>query len=158
LITEYEELIKSYNLVSIEDPFDENDFLGWEKMFSLLGKRIQILADDLTVSQIEYIEKAVNQKLANALLLKPNQVGTVSEAINSALFAFSNNWQVQVSHRSGETNSSFISDLAVGLGATQIKSGAPARGERLAKYNKLLKIELNSDLKFVGKKAFPRMK
>lgn len=158
LIAEYEALIKSYNLISIEDPFDENDFSGFKELYSKVGKKIQIIADDLTVSQVLHIKNAVEENLANALLLKPNQVGTVTEAINSALFAFENNWCVQVSHRSGETISSFISDFAVGIGATQIKSGAPARGERIAKYNKLLKIEENSDLKFIGKKAFKKLK
>ncbi len=158
LLNEYKELIKSYNIISIEDPFDENDFLAWKKLFTEMSKRVQIISDDLTVSQVKYVKNAVEQNLANALLLKPNQVGTVSEAIESAIVAFNNDWSVQVSHRSGETNSSFISDLAVGIGATQIKAGAPARGERLAKYNRLLKIEENSDLKFAGKKAFKRLK
>lgn len=158
LIVEYEALIKSYNILSIEDPFDENDFLAWGELNKKIGKKVQILSDDLTVSQIPHIKTAVEKNLANALLLKPNQVGTVTEAIESALFAIENGFEVQVSHRSGETISSFISELAVGIGASQIKAGAPARGERVAKYNKLLKIEENSELGFAGKNAFKKSK
>ncbi|MDD3083876.1 MAG: phosphopyruvate hydratase [Candidatus ainarchaeum sp.] len=158
LLIEYESLLDSYKIVSIEDPFDENDFDGWKQMCSKLGKRIQIVGDDLTVSQSKFIKKAIDQELANALLLKINQVGTITEAIESANLAFSNGWQVQVSHRSGETNEKFIADLAVGLGNGQIKSGAPCRGERLAKYNQLLKIEEDYSIPFIGKNAFSKMK
>lgn len=127
LITEYESLLKSYNIFSIEDPFDENDFDSWKKLFERLGKRIQIMGDDLTVSQKNFVQKAIDEKMANALLLKLNQVGTVTEAIESSNLATKNNWNVQVSHRSGETNEKFIADFAVGLGVGQIKSGAPCR-------------------------------
>ncbi len=156
LIEEYQALLSSYNIVSIEDPFDEEDYDSWKDFFSIAGKKVQILADDLTVSQKVFVEKFAEEKLANALLLKPNQVGTLTEAIESALAAFLSDWNVQVSHRSGETNDSFIADLAVGLGTGQIKSGAPCRGERLAKYNKLLKIEQNHSVGFSGKKAFEK--
>ncbi len=154
LLSEYETLINDYELVSIEDPFDEKDFSAWKEINSKLGKRVQILADDLTVSQKSIIKKAINEKTANALLLKVNQVGTLTEAIESAKLAFDNEWGVQVSHRSGETNDYFIADLAVGIGSKQIKAGAPCRGERLAKYNYLLKIEEEFGLDFAGRKAF----
>jgi len=158
LLDEYLALVDSYPLVSIEDPFHEDDFLGWELICAKIGKRIQIVGDDLTVSQKKYVEESIENKRANALLLKVNQVGTVSEAIESALTAFSAKWGVQVSHRSGETSDYFIADLAVGLGCGQIKSGAPSRGERIVKYNRLLKIEEENEIDFAGKKAFPRLK
>jgi enolase len=154
----YEELLKYYPIASIEDPFDENDFYSWENFYSTYGKRVQILADDLTVTQKNYIVEAIQKKRANALLLKVNQVGTLTEALESARIAFDANWGVQVSHRSGETNDYFIADLSVGLGCGQIKSGAPCRGERMAKYNRILKIWEENKLKFAGKKAFPLLK
>jgi enolase len=154
LLGEYEALIKSYKIISIEDPFDEKHLSAWEGMISKFGKRLQVLGDDLTVSQKDIVEEMIEKKRANALLLKVNQVGTVSEAIDSAKIAFDSNWQVQIGNRSGETNDSFIADLAVGLGGGQIKSGAPCRGERIAKYNRLAKIEEESSLSFAGKKAF----
>jgi len=158
LLDEYFALLDSYPLISIEDPFHEDDFLAWEAICSKLGKRVQIVGDDLTVSQKKYVKESVENKRANALLLKVNQVGTVSEAIESAQVAFDAKWGVQVSHRSGETNDYFIADLAVGLGCGQIKTGAPSRGERIVKYNRLLKIEEENKISFVGKKAFPRLK
>ena len=153
----YEELLKYYPIASIEDPFDENDFYSWENFYSTYGKRVQILADDLTVTQKNYIVEAIQKKRANALLLKVNQVGTLTEALESARIAFDANWGVQVSHRSGETNDYFIADLSVGLGCGQIKSGAPCRGERMAKYNRILKIWEENKLKF-AEKAFPLLK
>ena len=158
LLDEYLALLDNYPLVSIEDPFHEDDFLGWESICSKMGKRVQIVGDDLTVSQKKYVVESIEHKRANALLLKVNQVGTVSEAIESAQVAFEAKWNVQVSHRSGETNDYFIADFAVGLGCGQIKTGAPSRGERIAKYNRLLKIEEENQIPFAGKKAFPRLK
>ncbi len=154
LLAEYEALMSSYPIVSIEDPFNENDFSAWEQMMKKIGKRVQILGDDLLVSQKKYVEEAIEKKRANALLLKLNQVGTLTETISSALTAFEANWKVQVGHRSGETNDYFIADLSVGIGCGQIKAGAPCRGERLAKYNRLLRIEDEFKLPFAGKKAF----
>ncbi|MEK6959301.1 MAG: phosphopyruvate hydratase [archaeon] len=158
LLKEYEALLDSYSIVSIEDPFSENDFASWEELYSRIGKRVQIVGDDLTVSQKAFVEDSIKAKRANALLLKVNQVGTLTEALASAKTATDANWAVQVSHRSGETNDYFIADLAVGLGCGQIKSGAPCRGERLAKYNRLLKIEEDSKIKFAGKSAFKQLK
>jgi enolase len=154
LISEYDELLKCYPILSIEDPFDENDFESWKLINSKMGKKLQIVADDLTVSQKEYVEDSISKKQANTLLLKVNQVGTVTEAIDSAKTAFFAEWNVQVSHRSGETNDKFIADFAVGLGGGQIKAGAPCRGERLAKYNRLLEIDSKQKIPFIGKKAF----
>ncbi len=153
LLTEYEALITSYPIISIEDPFAQNDFGSWTGMVTKLGKRVQIVGDDLTVSQKKYVEESIAAKRANALLLKVNQVGTLTEAIESAKTAYAAGWNVQVSHRSGETCDSFIADLAVGLGCGQIKTGAPCRGERISKYNRLLRISEKVS-EFPGKKAF----
>ncbi|MBT4870871.1 MAG: phosphopyruvate hydratase [Candidatus Diapherotrites archaeon] len=158
LSDEYVALLENYPIISIEDPFHEDDFEAWEQIYSKLGKRVQILADDLTVSNKKYVKEAIDNNRANALLLKINQVGTIAEAIESAKVAYDAKWKVQVSHRSGETNDYFIADFAVGLGCGQIKSGAPNRGERIAKYNRLLKIEEENGIAFAGKRAFPLLK
>lgn len=136
----YLRLIKRYPLVSIEDPFDQDDFYSFAQLHSS-AKGIQIVGDDLLVTNIKKIEMALKQQSCNALLLKVNQIGTITEALEAASLAQKNNWNIMVSHRSGETTDSFIADLAVGIGASQIKSGAPCRSERLAKYNQLLRIE-----------------
>ncbi|MBD3252763.1 phosphopyruvate hydratase [Candidatus Pacearchaeota archaeon] len=139
LIKIYKKLIENYDIISIEDPFDQND---WNS-FSILTSSVdcQVVGDDLLVTNPRRIQKAVREKACNCLLLKVNQIGTISEAIDAARLAKSNKWKIMVSHRSGETEDSFISDLAVGLNADFIKSGAPARGERTCKYNQLLRIE-----------------
>lgn len=136
----YKKLTEKYNIISIEDPFDQNDFEQWQAITSNLGKKIQIVGDDLTVTNTKRIQMAVDKKLCNALLLKVNQIGTLTEAINAAKLARENKWNVMVSHRSGETEDPFIADFTVALGNGQIKLGAPARGERTAKYNQLLRI------------------
>ncbi len=138
----YVELANAYNkLVSIEDPFNEEDFDAFAALKKRLKGRVQIVGDDLLVTNISRIRKAVEHDSVTALLLKVNQVGTVSEALEAADFCKKNNLNIVVSHRSGETEDSFIADLAVGINAGQIKAGAPARGERTAKYNQLLRIE-----------------
>jgi len=138
----YVELAGAYNkLVSIEDPFNEEDFDAFAALKKRLKGRAQIVGDDLLVTNISRIRKAVEHDSVTALLLKVNQVGTVSEALEAADFCKKNNLNIVVSHRSGETEDSFIADLAVGINAGQIKAGAPARGERTAKYNQLLRIE-----------------
>lgn len=139
LLKLYEDLISKYKLVSIEDPFHENDF----EHFRLL-KKVMVVTDDLTVTNIGRIKKAINYKACNCVLLKMNQIGTVTETLKTAEFVFKNKLKAMVSHRSGETCDSFISDLAVGLGCGMIKAGAPARSERLAKYNRLSEISENS--------------
>jgi len=135
----YLKLIDKYPIISIEDPFAEDDWQSWN--YFCKHTKIQVVGDDLLVTNPVRIKKALEIEACNALLLKVNQIGTVSEAIQAAKLAFGNEWNVMVSHRSGETEDSFIADLAVGLGCSQIKSGAPCRGERIAKYNQLLRIE-----------------
>jgi enolase len=155
LIDFYSGLAEKFSVVSIEDGMAENDWNAWKELTAKLGKKIQIVGDDLLVSNIKFIEKAIKEKSCNALLLKVNQIGTVSESIESAKLSFRNNWNVVVSHRSGETEDSFIADLVVGLGTGQSKFGAPARSDRNSKYNQLLRIEeyLNEKGKAVfGKK------
>jgi enolase len=139
LLNYYLQLINKFPIISLEDPFHEDDF----ESFAELTKKtkIQIVADDLTVTHPFRIHKAVENKSANCLLLKVNQIGTLSEALEAADLAMKHKWQVMVSHRSGETEDTFIADLAVALGCGMIKAGAPARGERTAKYNRLLRIE-----------------
>ena len=140
LADKYIDAANAYPIVSIEDPFAEDDF----KNFALLTKkikRVQVVGDDLTVTNPARIKKAITMKACNCLLLKINQIGTITEALKAAKMAKSAGWNIMVSHRSGETTDDFIADLAVGLGNGQIKAGAPCRGERLAKYNRLLRIE-----------------
>ncbi len=137
----YLKLISKYPIISIEDPFAEDDWESWQYFMSKIDlKKTQVVGDDLLVTNTGRIKEALEKKACNALLLKLNQIGTVSEAIDAAKLAFSNNWNVMVSHRSGETEDAFIADLVAGLGTGQIKSGAPCRGERTAKYNQLLRI------------------
>ena len=153
LVDYYDGLCKTFNIVSIEDGMAEDDWDGWVEMNKKLGGRIQITGDDLLVTNINRIEKAVELKAVNSLLLKLNQIGTVSESIDAANTAFKNGWTVTVSHRSGETEDNFIADVAVGLDTGQIKTGAPARSERVSKYNQLLRIEeeLGGKAKYPGK-------
>tara|TARA_B100000315_G_scaffold259833_1_gene317552 strand:- start:5663 stop:6931 length:1269 start_codon:yes stop_codon:yes gene_type:complete len=141
LIDFYRNLVKKYKIISIEDGMAEDHWTGWKQMNKELGNKIQIVGDDLLVTNVDRINQAVEDKACNALLLKVNQIGTVSETIDAANLAFKNKWNVVVSHRSGETEDSFIADLVVGLNANQSKFGAPARSERTAKYNRLLSIE-----------------
>ncbi len=141
LLDYYIGLSKSFGLVSIEDPFFEEDFDMFAEITETLGKRTQIVGDDLLVTNVRRIKAAMDKQACNALLLKLNQIGTVSEAIAAANMCRHKHWNVVVSHRSGETDDSFIADFAVGINAGQIKTGAPARGERTAKYNQLLRIE-----------------
>ena len=146
----YHSLMKRYPIVSIEDPFAEDDWEAWSHFFKTAG--IQIVADDLTVTNPARIATAIEKKAADALLLKVNQIGTLSESIKAAQDSFAANWGVMVSHRSGETEDTFIADLVVGLRTGQIKTGAPARSERLAKLNQLLRIEeeLGDNAVFAG--------
>ena len=137
----YSQLIRTYKIISLEDPFSEDEFGSFARLTKRIGGKVQIVADDLTVTNISRLKTAVLKKSANCLLLKVNQIGTLTESIVAANYAFKNGWGVMVSHRSGETEDAFIADLAVGLGCGQIKLGAPARGERTAKYNRLLRIE-----------------
>ena len=139
LVDYYLRLIKKYKIISLEDPFDQDDYEPWKELTK--KSKIQIVGDDLLVTNKDRITMALKNKLCNSLLLKVNQIGTVTEAIQSAKLSMKNKWNVMVSHRSGETEDTFISDLSIALGCGQIKLGAPCRGERTAKYNQLLRIE-----------------
>merc|ERR1719472_662232 len=137
----YEKFCSDYPVISIEDPFDQDDFPAYGAMTAKIGATCQIVGDDLLVTNPTRVQKAIDEKACNALLLKVNQIGSVSESIAAVNMAKGAGWGVMTSHRSGETEDSFIADLAVGLGTGQIKTGAPCRSERLAKYNQLLRIE-----------------
>jgi enolase len=137
----YDNLCKTFPIVSIEDGMAEDDWDGWVMMTKKLGDRIQITGDDLLVTNVERIKVAIERNACNALLLKVNQIGSVTESIDSASMMYKSGRAVTVSHRSGETEDAFIADVAVGLDTGQIKTGAPARSERLAKYNQLMRIE-----------------
>lgn len=144
----YQRLAEDYPITSIEDPFEQEAFDDFRALKACLPKRVQIVGDDLLATNPARIKRAAEQKSCSALLLKINQIGTISEAIAAAKLAFENSWNVMVSHRSGETTDDFIADLAVGLGTGQLKAGAPCRGERLAKYNQLLRIEEESGISY----------
>lgn len=147
----YRSFVKEYPIVSIEDPFDQDDWDSWAQLTASVP--IQIVGDDLTVTNPKRIASAVEKKSCNGLLLKVNQIGTVTESIEAHNLAKSNGWGTMISHRSGETEDTFIADLTVGLSTGQIKTGAPCRSERLAKYNQILRIEeeLGAAAKFAGK-------
>jgi len=141
LIAFYKDMISKYPIVTIEDPFDQDDWDNWTALCKSVGKDVQIVGDDLTVTNPVKIAEAVEKGSANCLLLKVNQIGSISESIDAVKLSKQNGWGVMTSHRSGETEDSYIADLAVGLCTGQIKTGAPCRGERTAKYNQLLRIE-----------------
>ncbi|CAG5120411.1 unnamed protein product, partial [Candidula unifasciata] len=147
----YKGFVQNYPVVSIEDPFDQDDWDAYVKFTA--STRIQVVGDDLLVTNPKRVQKGIDEKGCNALLLKVNQIGTVTEAIDACKMAQTAGWGVMVSHRSGETEDTFIADLVVGLATGQIKTGAPCRSERLAKYNQLLRIEeeLGPAAKFAGK-------
>lgn len=143
--------VKGYPIATIEDPFDQDD---WENTAEFTARELcQVVGDDLLVTNPKRVEKAIEKETCNALLLKVNQIGTVSEAIEAVKLAKGAEWGVMCSHRSGETEDTFIADLAVGLSCGQIKTGAPCRGERIAKYNQLLRIEaeLGDEATYAGK-------
>uniref|UniRef100_A0A667XRR0 phosphopyruvate hydratase n=1 Tax=Myripristis murdjan TaxID=586833 RepID=A0A667XRR0_9TELE len=146
----YQGFVNNYPVVSIEDPFDQDDWEAWSRLTAQVG--IQVVGDDLTVTNPKRIEKAAEERACNCLLLKVNQIGSVTEAIQACKLAQANGWGVMVSHRSGETEDTFIADLVVGLCTGQIKTGAPCRSERLAKYNQLMRIEeeLGDQARFAG--------
>ena len=160
MITYYRELVAAYPLLSIEDPLDEDDWDGWTNLTAQLGDKIQIVGDDLFVTNPERLQRGIESKSANALLVKVNQIGTLSETIAAVTLAHNNNFKSMMSHRSGETEDTTIADLAVALNCGQIKTGAPARSERVAKYNQLLRIEeeLATAAFYAGRTAFPRFK
>ena len=156
----YADLVAKYPLVSIEDPLDENDWAGYKTLTEQIGDKVQIVGDDLFVTNPERLEKGINEGAANALLVKVNQIGSLTETLDAMELAQRNEYRCMVSHRSGETEDVTIADLAVATNAGQIKTGAPARSERVAKYNQLLRIEeeLSDAAVYAGKSAFPRFK
>ena len=160
MIAYYTDLVNSYPIVSIEDPLNEEDWAGWAEMTSVLGSRIQIVGDDLFVTNPERLAKGIATNTANALLVKVNQIGTLTETLDAVSMAQHANYRSMLSHRSGETEDTTIADLAVATNCGQIKTGAPARTERVAKYNQLLRIEeeLASGARYAGRGAFPRFK
>jgi enolase len=158
MIAYYRELLDAYPLVSIEDPLAEDDWDGWVQLTGELGERVQIVGDDLFVTNPERLEEGIARGAANALLVKVNQIGTLSETLDAVTLAHSCGYRCMMSHRSGETEDTTIADLAVATGCGQIKAGAPARSERVAKYNQLLRIEeiLGDAARYSGELAFPR--
>ena len=136
----YQQWLSGYPIKILEDPFAEEDWSSWQEFTKQLGDKLVIVGDDLLVTNPNRLKIGMQKQAANAILIKLNQIGTVSETIETIKIAKENGWQIVVSHRSGETNDDFIADLAVGIKAAAIKSGAPARGERVAKYNRLMKI------------------
>jgi len=156
LAEHYMDITERFPLISIEDPFFEDDFDTTAELTAMIGKKVQIVGDDLFVTNTSRLCKGIEMGAANALLLKVNQIGTVSESADAAQMSFDNGYNVIVSHRSGESEDTLIADLSVGWGSGEIKTGAPSRGERTAKYNRLLRIEeeLGSKATFAGKKVF----
>ena len=160
MIAYYAELAAAYPIVSIEDPLDEDDWEGWKSMTDQLGGKIQIVGDDLFVTNVERLQRGITGGQANALLVKVNQIGSLTETLDSVELAHRNGYRCMMSHRSGETEDVTIADLAVATNCGQIKTGAPARSERVAKYNQLLRIEeeLGDDARYPGWSAFPRFR
>jgi enolase len=159
LIAYYAELVSSYPIVSIEDPLSEDDWDGWVAMTEELGNRVQIVGDDLFVTNPTRLAKGISLGAANALLVKVNQIGTLTETLDAVNLAHRSGYRCMMSHRSGETEDTTIADLAVATDCGQIKTGAPARSERVAKYNQLLRIEeeLDDAARYAGAAAFPRL-
>ena len=160
MVAIYDEWIDAYPLVSIEDPLNEEDWEGWVKFTAQVGDKIQVVGDDLFVTNPKRIAKGIEMKAANALLVKVNQIGTLSETLDAVDMAHRAGFRCMMSHRSGETEDTTIADLAVATNCGQIKTGAPARSERVAKYNQLMRIEANLDdaAEYAGANAFPRFK
>jgi enolase len=154
----YTEWLDAYPIVSLEDPLAEEDWAGWQALTAALGARVQVVGDDLFVTNPERLRRGIAERSANALLVKLNQIGTVTETLDAMTLAQRNGFACMISHRSGETEDTTIADLAVATNAGQIKSGAPARSERVAKYNQLLRIEelLDDAAQYAGHAAFPR--
>ncbi|MCD4526661.1 phosphopyruvate hydratase [Nocardioides sp. cx-173] len=154
----YAELVSSYPIVSIEDPLDEDDWDGWKAITDELGGRTQIVGDDLFVTNVERLQRGISGGQANALLVKVNQIGSLTETLDSVELAHRSGYRCMMSHRSGETEDTTIADLAVATNCGQIKTGAPARSDRVAKYNQLLRIEddLGDAARYAGASAFPR--
>ena len=160
MIAYYGELLANYPLVSIEDPLAEDDWAGWTKITAELGAKVQLVGDDLYVTNPARLQRGIDEAAGNAILVKVNQIGTLTETMDAVSLAQRHGMKAIISHRSGETEDTFIADLAVATNAGQIKTGAPARSERVAKYNQLLRIEeeLADAAVYAGRSAFPRFK
>ncbi|MBT8161234.1 MULTISPECIES: phosphopyruvate hydratase [Arthrobacter] len=156
----YAELVADYPLVSIEDPLDENDWEGWKTLTDTIGDKVQLVGDDLFVTNPERLQQGIDAATANSLLVKVNQIGSLTETLDAVSLAQRSGYTTITSHRSGETEDTTIADIAVATNAGQIKTGAPARSERVAKYNQLLRIEeeLDDAARYAGRSAFPRFK
>jgi enolase len=154
----YAELVDAYPLVSLEDPLDENDWAGWTALTEAVGAKVQIVGDDIFVTNPERLERGIAEGAANAMLVKVNQIGTLTETLDAVALAHRSDYRTMMSHRSGETEDTTIADLAVAVNCGQIKTGAPARSERVAKYNQLIRIEeeLDDGARYAGASAFPR--
>ncbi|HEY3733304.1 MAG TPA: phosphopyruvate hydratase [Streptosporangiaceae bacterium] len=154
----YTELLDAYPLVSLEDPLAEEDWAGWQELTAAIGDRVQVVGDDIFVTNPERLQRGLTEHVANALLVKVNQIGTVTETLEAVALAHRHGYRCMISHRSGETEDTTIADLAVALNCGQIKTGAPCRSERVAKYNQLLRIEelLDDAAAYAGTGAFPR--
>jgi len=156
MVDEYEQLVNNFPIASIEDGLSEGDWDGWVQLHARLGDRVQLVGDDLLVTQRRYVEQGIEMNAANAVLVKLNQVGTVTETLETIATAREAGWGIVVSHRSGETEDTTIADLVVGTRSGQLKSGAPARSDRVAKYNRLLAIadELGDSAEYAGRRSF----
>ena len=152
--------MEKYPIISLEDGLNENDWENWSRLVARVGDRVQIVGDDLLVTNPERVVRGIKEKAANSLLCKVNQIGTLTESMAASEMSFRNNWTVVVSHRSGESEDATIADLVVAMNAGQIKTGAPARSDRIAKYNQLLRIEddLGDAAEYAGFSAFPNIK
>jgi len=160
MVDYYVKLASSYPLISIEDGMAEDDWDGWHLLTQKLGSRVQLVGDDIYVTNVNRLSQGISLKASNSILIKPNQIGTLTETITAINMAQQAGWTAIISHRSGETEDTTIADLAVGLNTGQIKTGAPCRSERTAKYNRLLRIEdeLGQNASFAGISAFHNLK
>jgi enolase len=154
----YTEWLDGYPIVSLEDPLAEDDWAGWQELTAAIGHRVQVVGDDIFVTNPERLRRGVEERVGNALLVKVNQIGTLTETLDAVEFAHRSGYRCNMSHRSGETEDTTIADLAVATGCGQLKTGAPARSERVAKYNQLLRIEeiLDDAAAYAGASAYPR--
>ncbi|MCB0100211.1 MAG: phosphopyruvate hydratase, partial [Caldilineaceae bacterium] len=160
LVTLWADWCNRFPIISIEDGMAEDDWDGWKALYRELGQKVQLVGDDLLVTNVERIERAIKEKACNSLLCKVNQIGTLTESVAAIEMSHRAGWSVVTSHRSGETEDATIADLAVAYNTGQIKTGAPARSDRIAKYNQLLRIEedLGDVAIYAGLKAFPHLR
>jgi len=156
MVDYWESFVKKYPVISVEDGLAEDDWKGWQNLTKRIGKKTQVVGDDLLVTNVERLQKGINLSAANSILIKLNQIGTLTETIDCIKMADASNWTAVISHRSGETEDTTIADLAVAMGTGQIKTGSLSRTDRVCKYNQLLRIEaeLGKKAKFLGREVF----